>query len=227
MTEETKVVEPILNDAGFYKAITTRSKKQATGKKTADGKIQYEHVFDAFIEYWVPTLESVASGMPAPDKWTEQTASDGNKGGETRTYAIPVYDDQQVQYLNDALASAVMSLAKNRFNSPEGEIPVDWSAILEGSAVFTQVYATFRTGIKEYLIARGNTPEQAATIWANFDTKSLPTFSEDYKDILRSVLDHFVAAVEDTTEIDAAIKKAKLLLAKAEPDINMAKGLTL
>lgn len=221
MTENT-IVQATINEAGFFQGFTTLSEKEKN-EKTG----RQEFVFKRFLEYWVPTIATVAAGFPQPTKWAEQEVSDGTKDGESRTYAVPVYDDPQVQYLQDALTSAVIALAKNRDKSPDGEIPTSWEQILEGASAFTEIYKLFRDGLVEWAIAKGNTAEQAAKLRDSFDTRKLPTYSNDYKAALVRVLDKFEGDLEDSTAIAAALRRARMLLAKDEPNVSMLAGLSL
>lgn len=81
------------------------------GETVVDSKAQVTILLGA-IPFGYPTLDNVFDGMPAPDSYTVEmleaiAASEGVEAFEGFEVVTPVYNNAQLQYLQDALRVAV------------------------------------------------------------------------------------------------------------------------
>ncbi len=107
------------------KAFTQTAMRLAITDKKA-GK----RVFAKFLSYYLPTLDSVSDSFPAPDSFSERTLSEGDVEAVIVT---PVYKDEALAYLQNALTQRIQGLARSRDAGGHNQCQ-NWNEIAESSS---------------------------------------------------------------------------------------------
>lgn len=160
---------------------------------TENGK----RVFQKFLPYGLPTLADVAEGMPAPDRWEAEEIEPVK--GTAATVETPVYDNEQLNWLQTALTQRVQGLARSRDKSGQ-ECAMDWTALLEsagGGSKYPVLLKEFKELLAEYLTGAGMTDAQVTAVLGYTNPVKLAEAVEAKQSRVMELVAGFKEALDD------------------------------
>lgn len=179
-----------MSESTFKQVVMPISVTQAVGGKN-------QRVFQKFLPYGLPTLADVIEGMPEPDRWTEEEVSPTKD--DKATIESPVYDNEQLQWLQDALTQRVQGLARSRDKSGQ-EPAMDWTALLEsagGGSKYPVLLKEFKELLTEFLTQKGFTDAQVAAVLGYTNPVKLSEAVEAKQARVMELVAEFKEAVDD------------------------------
>lgn len=156
-----------------------------------------KRVFQKFLPYGLPTLDAVMEGMPAPDRWESEEIEPVK--GTTATVETPVYDNEQLNWLQTALTQRVQGLARSRDKSGQ-EPAMDWTALLEsagGGSKYPVLLKEFKELLAQHLGNLGMTDAQITAILSYTNPVKLAEAVEAKQARVLELVEGFKEALDD------------------------------
>lgn len=186
---ENTTQEAVANTANeFHNVIMAISEtNKATNKRE----------FSKFLPYSLPTLDMVAEGLPAPDKWVEAEIEGAD--GEKQTVRVPEYADSTLDFVQGAITQRIQGLARSRDKA--GQTPAqNWEELAEsGGTKYPVQLKQFRADFLAFLQSEegGATEKQATALLSYCDAKVLMSQPHERKEAIAGWINRFLEAYGD------------------------------
>ncbi len=198
-----------MSEATFKSVIMAISVTQAVNGKN-------QRVFQKFLTYGLPTLADVSTEFPAPDRWAAEEIEPVK--GETDTVESPVYDNEHLQWLQDALTQRVQGLARSRDKSGQ-EPAMDWNALLEsagGGSKYPVLLKEFKEMLSEYLTSKGMTDAQVAAVLGYTNPIKLSEAIEAKQARVMELVNEFKEALDEPAYFGSVFASLERAIAPSE-----------
>lgn len=182
---------------------------------------QGKNVFSKFLAIGIPTLDMVSDSLPAPDSWKEETVTEGEQQAVVRT---PVYEDDKLAYVQDAIIQRIQGLARSRDKTGQTAC-MTWEEVAEsgGSGVkypillkeFREKFASWMSSATEL-----NDKQQAALL-SYTDSKLLLRADQHKKERVAEFLAQFVESLgEEALSLASVINVLNRSLETEQEDVD-------
>ncbi len=179
-----------------------------------------ETVFVKFLPYGLPSLDQIpGTNLPAPDSWKEEKLVEGDEVANIR---LPVYNTQELDYLQTALTQRIQGIARSK-DSAGAIPPTNWVELFEasGGSKYPVQLKEFRAGFAEWLSMQENLAEkQQVAILSYTDTRKLTEAKTAKKERFSVYLNAFIEALENPGEVASVIANIKRALETNPDDVD-------
>ncbi len=176
--------------------------------------------FVKFLAYGLPTLDMIPGyNLPAPDKWSTTELEEGEEKGVINT---PVYDSQELDYIQTALTQRIQGIARTKDGA--GAVPPsNWVELFEasGGSKYPVQLRDFKAGLAEWLSTQENLSEkQQVAILGFCNTQKLVEQSDAKKERISAYFEAFIEAIENPSEVAAVITNIRRAIATTPEDVD-------
>ena len=159
--------------------------------KTENGKRN----FLKFLEWNVPTLDSISDQLPSPDSWSTEAIKEGDQSVEIK---VPGYTDAILDFVQTAIYRSALGTARSR-DSSGNDVPIDWTSLLEsvGGSTYMAQKKVWKEGYFEYLQGMEYSHNKVRTYMDYIEPKIIMALAENKKEAVVTMLNAYEESMDE------------------------------